>query len=297
MNRVLVVGSAVLDFVAYAPRFPRPGETVTGATLRRFPGGKGANQAVAAHRLGAEVSFCGCVGSDGAAEELRRALEGMDLLHLHASDATPSGVALITIDPSAQNQIVVAPGANLDLKVADVKSAAEVEADVVVTQLEIPLDCVEAALSIDGGLKVLNPAPYCEIPSSLLAMADIVTPNETEAEMLTGIAPTDASSCAAAAEALMAKGVGSVVITLGERGAFVAGPDGSRFVPSFVVEAVDTVGAGDTFNGALAAMLACGLSLEESSRRANVAAALSVTVPGAQGGMPSLAELEAALQR
>lgn len=281
--------------MAYAPRFPRPGETVTGATLQRFPGGKGANQAVAASRLGAQVAFCGCVGTDPASSELEGALQGIDTSLLCKSPEAASGIALITIDPSGQNQIVVAPGANLKLTVADVRRGADWNADVVVTQLEIPLDCVEAALSMPTGLKILNPAPFCEVPPSLLAKADLITPNETEAEMLTGIAPSDMDSCRRSAEALMKMGVGGVVITLGERGAFLMTEHlPPAMVPAFPVSAVDTVGAGDTFNGALAAMLASGLNLTAAAVKANVAAAISVTVPGAQGGMPTLAQLEAA---
>lgn len=302
MSRVLVVGSANMDFTVAVPALPREGETVTGGSFYAGHGGKGANQAVAARRLGAQVRFLGCVGADGQGEQIARQLEAEGIPTdglIRAADAA-TGVALIAVDAAGRNQIAVASGANLKLLPA---AAAAHEplfftAGVLLCQLEIPLESVQWALATarrHGLATILNPAPAQPLPDSLLALVDCLTPNAAEAEALTGLPIDGPAAAAAAAQRLLARGVGRVVVTLGGEGALVC--DGRTAVhhPAFPVEAVDTTGAGDAFNGALAVGLAAGGRWDEILSLANAAAALACTRRGAQASFPSRREVESFL--
>jgi ribokinase len=296
-GRVVVVGSVNVDLVVVAPRLPGPGETVTGGDVARHHGGKGGNQAVAAARLGAAVAFVGAVGGDDFGASARAALvaEGIDVTHL-ATVGRPTGVALIVVDERAENQIAVAPGANAALAPAAVTAALDAlrlgPGDVVLACREVPPDSVCAALGAAraaGATGILNPAPADGLDRATVDLADVLTPNE--AELAAAARPGDAE--AAARSLLAASGPArTVVVTLGAAGALVVpslGP--TTVIPALRVEPVDTVGAGDTFNGALAAGLAAGLELADAACRAVVAAGLATTRPGARGGMPTAAEL------
>jgi ribokinase len=300
--RVVVIGSSNTDMVVKAARIPQPGETVLGGEFVMVPGGKGANQAVAAARLGAEVTLVARLGDDLFAEaSLRNFREaGIRTEAVIHDPATASGVALILVDESGENAIAVAPGANAQLTPADVDraEAAIRAADVVVLQLEVPLPTVLHALRLakrHGRTVILNPAPAAPVPDEALALADFLTPNETEAEMLLGGGAAGLGGIAATAAALRAKGAGTVIVTLGREGAFVVGPNGSFHVAGRHVEAVDTTAAGDAFTGALACALGEGQKLAAALAFATAAAALSVTRIGAQSSLPDRAEVEAFL--
>ena len=290
MSKVVVVGSINMDLVAVAARFPAPGETISGERFVTVPGGKGANQAVAASRLGAEVSMVGKVGSDGFGDQLLAVLqqEGVDTRHVGRVEGA-SGVALITVS-GGENSIVVVPGANHALLPEDIAAAEEVlaSADVILTQLEIPLATVQAVLAVaarHGVPVILNPAPAQPLPADLLAQCALITPNEHELGTVLG-RPGEGM------HTLLPLLPGKVVMTHGKHGAWHARADGSLYhQPGFAVQAVDSTGAGDTFNGALAAFLPQGL--ETAMRHAAAAGALAVTRLGAQAGMPHRSELQA----
>ena len=293
MARVAVVGSANVDLVVRSPRFPQPGETLLGGPFETSPGGKGANAAVAAGRLGGDVAFVGVVGADGFAEILLRSMRdaGVDLAHALRAENTATGVALITVTDEAQNTIVVAPGANALLAADDVMRALEaLRPAVVLVSLEIPVEAVEACASARGTL-IINPAPARDLPDALWPRIDLFTPNEAETRFYTGIDPVDDEACLAAAAKLFDLGVRRVLITLGDRGCFLATPESGRPYPSLEVRAVDTTAAGDAFNGALAAFLAEGRDPEDAILLANCVGALTCTKRGAQEAMPSLDEL------
>ena len=300
--KVTVIGSINIDLVTQA-RIPQPGETVIGGDLMTFPGGKGANQAVAAARLGTQVSMVGRVGDDVFAAQLKANLEkaNVDLTYVHESPGAASGVALIVVDDAGENTIVVAPGANARLTVQDVDTAASAieAADVILLQLEIPLETVyrAAQLAHERGTKViLNPAPARELPQSLLALVDILIPNESETALLTGMDVGNPDEMAAAARKLHASGVGTVILTLGDRGSYLSLEGSTRHFPAFSVDqVVDTTAAGDAFVGGLAAAIARGKDVIEAIPWGNAAGALAVTRPGAQPSLPTLAELEALL--
>ncbi len=296
--KIVVVGSSNTDMVAMAEHIPAPGETVMGTRFFTAPGGKGANQAVAAARLGARVTMVACAGDDSfgrAAVEGFQA-EGIDTRHIALDPDAPSGIALITVDAKGENAITVAPGANARLSPEHVRSAegAIRDADALLLQLEIPLDAVEAAARIArdaGTLVILNPAPAPDggLPPELLAITDVLVPNQTEAAGLAGQSGLDAED---AVRALLGAGCRRVVVTLGSRGALAADSDATFAVPSPKVRAVDTTAAGDAFCGALAVALAEGQRFEAAVRFAVKAAALSVTVPGAQPSLPSRRAVE-----
>lgn len=300
-GRVVVVGSVNVDLVVVAPRLPGRGETVIGGDVARHHGGKGGNQAVAAARLGAGVAFVGAVGDDDLGLAARTALEreGIDVDHL-ATVARPTGVALIVVDATAENLIAVAPGANAALAPAAVERAlaglAIGPGDVVLTCREIAPESVIAALAgarDAGAIGVLNPAPADGLDRATADLAGVLTPNASELVAIAGSGDPEV-----AARSLLAGGPPgrAAAVTLGAAGALVVPATGTAIaVPSAAVFPVDTVGAGDTFNGALAAGLAAGLPLVGACRRAVAAAGLSTTRPGARGGMPTLAELEAHL--
>ncbi len=295
--RVAVVGSINQDIVVRVERRPRPGETVTGTGHFLAAGGKGANQAVATARLGAEVALVGSIGDDTFGHALRYGLEteGVDVRHVRVDREAETGVAVITLDADAENSIVVVPGANGRVSRGDVDAAAGVieATPVVLLQLEIPLDAVLTAAALARGTVILNPAPARPLPASLLERADILVPNRSELGVLAGVAePRTIDDVAAAAARL---GHAAVVVTLGAGGALVRSGGDTRVVAAPQVDAVDTTGAGDAFCGALADAIASGLSLDEATRRGVAAGALAVTTDGAQPSMPSKAAVEALL--
>lgn len=299
-GRVVVVGSSNTDMVVKCSHLPRPGQTVTGGTFVMVPGGKGANQAVAAARLGAQVTFVARVGSDsfGQAAIAGYRAEGIDTTYIVHDPESHTGVALIIVDEHGENLIAVASGANHRLGPEDVRraKAAIVAADVLLVQLEIPLAAVEEAVRLarESGVPViLNPAPAVPLPDELLRQITYLTPNESEAEGLTGLPVRDETTAAAAAAELRRRGAEYVIITLGPRGALVVGPQGQTLVPAYQVSAVDTTAAGDAFSGALAAAVARKIPLAEAVEYATKAAAISVTRMGAQPSLPTHAEVEA----
>jgi len=300
--KLVVIGSSNRDLVVKTERIPAPGETVIGGAFVSAPGGKGGNQAVAASRLGAEVWFVGCVGNDALgsvlAEEMAEA--GIHVDFLHFDPDAPTGVALIGVDARGQNAIIVAPGANHRVSRADVEAAREiiVEAYAVIVQLEIPMEAVEAAIdaaSAAGTKVVLNPAPMRgdrALPDSLLRKVDILTPNEHEAAQILGHHSPEGLHWEEVAEQIRAKGVDTVVITLGDAGCLLADSTGSRRLPSMPVTAIDTTAAGDCFTGALAVGLAEGKSLDAAAIFATHAAGISVTRLGAEPSLPTRGELD-----
>jgi ribokinase len=301
---VLVIGSSNTDMIIKVDRLPEAGETVLGGQFASMAGGKGANQAVGAARAGAKVTFITRVGSDTLGENAVRGFraDGINVNYVVRDAKAPSGVALIFIGKDGENSIAVASGANGNLAGADLKHAVSAfeSAAVVVLQLEVPLKTVQAAAALAkkaGAPVILNPAPAQPLPASLLKDTFLLTPNQTEAELLTGIRVDDESSAAKAADCLLSKGVRNVIITMGGRGASVAGDGVRAFVPAHKVKAVDTTAAGDIFNGALAAALAEGKTLFEAVQFASAAAAISVTRLGAQPSAPQRKEIEALLAR
>jgi ribokinase len=304
---VVVVGSLNMDFVVSVDHLPAPGETVLGHGFQMIPGGKGANQACAAGKLGGDavaVKMIGRVGYDVFADHLKASLSaaGVDVTAVNASRSQPTGVALIWVDRRGQNSIVVASGANHALAAADVEAMRKVfrGGSYALFQLETPLDTVSAALALarEEGLRtILDPAPAQALSPELLARVDILTPNESEALMLLGrpaarVALSDAPPLAAALREL---GPRTVILKLGDQGCWWAGESGARHFPAFPVEARDTTAAGDTFNAALAVALAETRPVEEAIPFANAAAAISVTRPGAQSSAPTRAEVAAFL--
>jgi ribokinase len=299
-NSVAVIGSYNTDLTIKAGSIPRPGETVLGGVFTRGGGGKGANQAVAAARVGAGVSMIAKVGDDPLGREAvaRLTAERIDTRYVLLDPDFPTGVAFIMVDSLGENSIVVASGANSRLSAADVEgaSAAIRGASVLLVQLESPLEAVRAAVRIAhgcGSLVILNPAPVTALDNALLREVDIITPNALEAEMLTGVPISGTESLKAAAGALLGHGISRVLITLGSRGVFSATAESSGLIPAFKVGAVDSTGAGDVFNGALAAFLAGGTKVEDAIRKASGAAAIAVTRMGAQVSTPFRPEIEA----
>jgi ribokinase len=302
--RILVVGSANVDYTVALSRLPGPGETVTGGTLLVNHGGKGANQAVAARRLGAEVRLIGCLGDDAAGRGIHDALavEGIDLSGLTSTGEAATGTALIVVDAEGRNQIAVAPGANRRLDVDTVqRRRADFEwADVVMCQLETPLATVRWVLEEARRCHVttiLNPAPVPDTPIDFWPLVDYLTPNDGEAARLSGVSVSDRASAAEAARALRAQGAGVVVVTLGADGALCLGSGEALHVRGLPVTALDTTAAGDAFNAALAVALAERRSLAEGLTFANAAAALACTRRGAQPSLPLRAEVTLFLDR
>lgn len=290
---ILVVGSSNTDMVIKTNHFPIPGETILGGKFLMNAGGKGANQAVAAARLGGKVTFVGKTGNDifGRQAIVQLANEGINVEYMVTDMENPSGVALITVDQKGENSIVVAPGSNGTLNEEDFdKALATLEdAECVLMQLEIPIPTVEyiASLAIHKQKKViLNPAPAAILSDELLSKLYIITPNETEAELMTGIKVTDEQSAFNAATLLHEKGVEIIIITMGAAGAFVLENGRYEIINTIKVDAIDTTAAGDTFNGALAVALTEGMAIRDAIAFANKAAAISVTRIGAQASVP-----------
>jgi ribokinase len=297
--KIVVVGSVNIDMVVKGKSLPAPGETVAGGQFVLAGGGKGANQAVAAARLGGNVTLVAKVGQDmfgdQALAQFRK--EGIDIEGILRDPVHATGVALILVDEKGENMISVASGANHALKPEEIDNVASLieNADLLMLQMEIPLDCIRRAveLAAKAGVPViLNPAPASPLEASLLRLVTYLTPNESEAEKLTGVPVHDELSAQTAAIKLLDVGVRNVIITLGSQGALAVNSEGSWMVPSFPVKAVDTTAAGDAFNGGLACAVASGKPLIEAVRDANLVGALSVTKLGAQPSLPTAEELQ-----
>ena len=287
---VVVIGSANLDLVATVEHLAAPGETVIASGYAEHAGGKGLNQAVACSRSGARTAFIGCLGRDGAGDILRGVLADEGIRDFAVDTNVPTGRALISVDEQAENSIVVVPGANHHLGIGVVDDHRSILSDtaVVLAQLEIPLDSVEAAFAVArlaGAITVLNPAPATELPPGLLALCDVIVPNQTEVAQLGGT------------DALLDAGVSTVVVTLGARGIRVVTRDGAVEIPPYAVRAVDTTGAGDAACGALAASFAMGTDMITSARRAAAAGALAATRHGAVPSLPTFEQIDALVER
>jgi ribokinase len=299
MGSIVVIGSANTDMVIKTDHLPVPGETIIGGEFFIYPGGKGANQAVAAARLGGQVSFIANIGDDifgRQSVELIKA-EGIDVSGLVIDTNKASGVALISVDKNGENCIAVAPGSNATLFPQTLHQSLFVlnGAAIVLMQLETPLETVNYVAGLcksNNATMILNPAPACALPDTLYSNIGIITPNEKEAEMLTGIKISDESSAAEAAIVLKNKGVGIVIITMGKQGALIVTDEYVKMIPSPMVDAIDSTGAGDVFNGALAVAIAEGKDLPEAVKFACSAAAISVTRLGAQSSAPGRKEIE-----
>lgn len=298
-HNILVVGSSNTDMVIKTNHLPRPGETVLGGTFFMNPGGKGANQAVAIARLGGMVSFICKTGSDIFGHQSQQLFEeeGIDTSYIFSDPKNPSGVALITVDSHAENCIVVASGANANLLPSDLEKAEEAieQAELILMQLEIPMDTVEFVAETARKRNkrvILNPAPAQPLSAVLLSRLYMITPNETEAEMISGVKITDEVSAREAAQVIRKMGVENVIITLGSKGALVYSDHMVELVPAVQVEAIDTTAAGDVFNGALTVALSEGRDLKEAVGFACKASAISVTRVGAQSSAPYRNEVD-----
>lgn len=296
-KRILVIGSSNTDMTIKSDNLPLPGQTILGGRFVMGSGGKGANQAVAAKRLGGNVEFICKVGHDifgkNAADGYKK--EGIDISHILYS-TEPSGVALILVDKTGENVISVAPGANGDLSVEDIESIANVikEADYLILQLEIPTDAVIRAAKIAheaGVYVILNPAPACKLPNELFQYISLITPNQTETELMTGVKLINEQSFITAVENFNRMGVKDVIITLGSKGSLVCYDGKNEFVPAIKVDAVDATAAGDTFCGAVCVALSQGKNLKEAAVFATKAASLTVQKMGAQDSIPSITDI------
>jgi ribokinase len=303
--RVTVMGSFVVDLMARAPHLPQTGETVKGDGFLIGPGGKGSNQGVAAHKAGAEVDMITKIGRDNFGQIALESFQGagMNTRYVLQDDALATGAALIMVDENTgDNKILVALGACSCLTKADIENAREVieTNPVFLTQLETNMEAVDTALRMSAGKGVsiiLNPAPACEVPDELLALVDILTPNETEASIISGVTVSTPEDAEKAARVLMGKGTRSVVITMGSQGVFAITGDEARFIPSVEVAAIDATGAGDAFSGALATAIAEGKGFFDAVEFANAAAALSVTKIGTAPAMPTRDEIDRLMGR
>ncbi|WP_434644213.1 ribokinase [Klebsiella sp. I138] len=303
-GKLVVLGSINADHILNLESFPTPGETVTGHHYQVAFGGKGANQAVAAGRSGADIAFIACTGDDDIGERVRRQLErdNIDVAPVRAVKDQSTGVALIFVNAEGENVIGIHAGANAALSVAQVEAekARIAGAQALLMQLESPLESVLAAAKIAHQHQttvVLNPAPARELSDELLSLVDIITPNETEAEKLTGIRVENDDDAANAARALHQKGIGIVMITLGSRGVWVSQEGEGRRIAGFKVQAIDTIAAGDTFNGAVVTALLEGTALDDAIRFAHAAAAIAVTRKGAQPSVPWREEIDEFLRQ
>lgn len=301
MNHILVVGSINMDLIVPSARFPAPGETVLGGDLQIVSGGKGANQACAAAKLGAFTRLVACVGDDLFGRRSMQSLQeaGVDTTLVGVSERF-TGTALITVRPDGENSIVLSPGANssLDARTALAALPSLRGGDIVLLQLEIPLETVEAVARHAhdcGATVILDPAPIQPLPPSLLACVDYLTPNQTEAAALLGLeetALTDLAALEEVAAALLAMGCRAVILKLGAQGCFLSGPKGSAYIAAFPVTGVDTTAAGDVFNGAFAVALSEGATPQDAARFGNAASAISVTRMGAQSSVPNRAQTD-----
>jgi ribokinase len=304
MKRIIVIGSSNTDMVIKTEKLPAPGETILGGKFLMNPGGKGANQSVAASRLGGKVTFISKRGNDLFGNQAVGLLmrEGVDIKYIVKDPDLPSGVALITVDSTGENSIVVAPGSNGNLLKEDIPSVIfdTGKFEILLLQLEIPIDTVEysAVTASEHGIKViLNPAPARKLSDNLLKNTWLITPNETEAETITGVIITDIPSAERAAELIQERGVKNVIITLGEAGAYIKSENYTGLIPGIKVKPVDTTAAGDVFNGALAVAISEGSDLKDAVIFANEAAAISVTRMGAQASAPYRNEINSQLHK
>ena len=303
IKRIVVIGSSNTDMVIRTKNLPRPGETVLGGTFFMNAGGKGANQAVACARLGGAVTFVCKTGNDVFGHQAYQLFddEGIDPSYVFSDPKNPSGVALILVDDNAENSIAVASGSNSNLVTADIDNSLDAieNSEIVLMQLEIPIKTIEYAAQIAksrGKMVILNPAPAPTepLPLSILKNIDLITPNETEAELISGIPVVDEPSAIAAAKRMAELGVKKIIITMGSKGAMLYEDGQAELIPSIRVKAVDTTAAGDCFNGALTIAISEGRSLKDAVLFANRAAAISVTRPGAQVSMPYRHEVDVA---
>ena len=304
MKRIIVIGSSNTDMVIKTEKLPAPGETILGGKFLMNPGGKGANQSVAASRLGGKVTFISKSGIDLFGNQAVGLLmqEGVDTQYIVKDLDLPSGVALITVDSTGENSIVVAPGSNGNLLKEDIPSVIfdTGKFEILLLQLEIPIDTVEysAVSASEHGIKViLNPAPARKLSDNLLKHTWLITPNETEAETITGVIITDIPSAERAAELIQERGVKNVIITLGEAGAFIKSENYTGLIPGIKVKPVDTTAAGDVFNGALAVAISEGSDLKDAVIFANKAASISVTRMGAQASAPYRNEINSQIHK
>lgn len=298
-KKIVVVGSSNTDMIIKVPWIPKPGETILGGKFSTAPGGKGANQAVAAARAGGDVTFIARIGDDMFGQKAKEGFikDNINVDYVMTDENEPSGVALICVDEEGENSIAVASGANSKLSPSDVQNQSDVilSADILVMQLETPLETVHQAASIasDNGVKViLDPAPAQELSDDLLSHISILTPNESEAELLTGIKVDSEEDASKATDVLMKKGVETVLLTMGPRGTYIATAEFKELISGFKVKAVDSTAAGDVFNGALAVAIAENKPIWEAISFANAAAALSVTKLGAQPSAPTKEEID-----
>ncbi|MBC3617158.1 ribokinase [Vibrio metschnikovii] len=299
MNKLVVLGSVNADHVLQVPTFPRPGETLHGRNYQVIPGGKGANQAVAAARLKADVDFIACVGDDAFGIESceRFKLDGMDIRGVKVQADCPTGIAMIQVSDRGENSICLSAEANDRLTAEAIEDdlASIRAASYLLMQLETPIDGIIKAAQVAKQAKtnvVLNPAPARELPLSLLSCVDVITPNETEAQVLTGITVTDDASAQQAATVLHQQGIEIVIITLGAKGVWLSENGRGQLIPGFRVSATDTTAAGDTFNGAFVTGLLENMPLESAIKFAHAAAAISVTRFGAQTSIPTRQEVD-----
>jgi len=300
MNRegILVIGSANMDLVVSTERFPNPGETIFGKKFEMFPGGKGANQAMCCALLGSKTLFIGKMGNDDFSRRISKNLDkaGVELQHLLIDTEESTGTALITVDKSGENKIIVIPGSNMKLSHSDIEKKKNLfsQVKVVIAQLEIPLDTVVNAATLakeNDTTFILNPAPAQELPDKLFPLIDYLTPNETELEILSGMTISNETSIEKAAKILLKKGVKNVIVTIGEKGALLINNERKEIFPANKVNVVDTTGAGDSFNGALAFALSNGEDIEKAIHLANLVASHCITKMGAQSSMPKLEEI------
>lgn len=301
--KLVVVGSSNTDMIIKVPRIPKPGETILGGKFSKAAGGKGANQAVAAARSGGDVTFVARVGQDMFGDNAIQGFEENNIVtdHVFRDPEAPSGVAEIFVSEDGENSIAVAPGANSNLSPEDIDNSEDAinSADILLMQLEIPLETVQAAADLaheKNATIILNPAPATDLPDELLEKITILTPNESEAELLTGVKVVDKDSAEKAAKKLQSMGVQKVIITMGKFGAYVLSDGFSGIVSGYQVDAVDTTAAGDVFNGALSVAIAENKSLKDAVKFANAAAALSVQKLGAQPSAPGRAEVDKFIQ-
>lgn len=301
---IVVIGSINMDMVVRTNRAPDAGETLIGQAFTLSPGGKGANQAVAAARLGAAVTMIGRVGQDTFGSEMLEIMrqEGIHIEYISVSETQATGVASIVLEEDGENRIIVVPGANIDLFVDDIQGLEFVisQAEMIVMQLEMELEMSEHAIAIahrHGIPVILNPAPATMLKDEMLGQVSYLTPNETEAGILSGMTVDSIETAEQAARILLQKGVQNVIVTLGSKGAMIVNAEGAKLVPGFPVKAIDTVAAGDSFNGALAQQLVLGKTLEEAVSFANAVGALAVGKEGAIPSLPQLSEVEQFLKR
>lgn len=298
MKNICVIGSLNMDLVVNVDTMPKPGQTIIGSNFKEVPGGKGANQAVAMARLNGNVSMIGKVGEDGFGQTLINSLKNdkVDTTYIHTTKGA-TGVALITVDKNAQNSIVVSPGANFEVKEDDIDNNIEAikNSDIVVLQLETPLNTIKYALNKAKELNkytILNPAPAVKLDDEIIKNVDLLTPNETELEIISGVSIETEEDIQKAAQIMIEKGVKELIVTLGSKGSLYINKEKSMFKKAYKVEAVDTTAAGDSYTGALAVALSNDKTIEEAMDFASKVGALSVLKEGAQSSLPTLEDVE-----